>query len=78
MSETVTLSSRGSVTLPAAIRRKLGLTPNSLMIAETTPEGVLLRPAFAAPLEIYSEERIQEFEAEGKQLEEVLQRKNLR
>ncbi len=78
MTETITLSSRGSLTLPAAIRRELGLAPNSLMIAETTPEGILLRPAFAAPLELYSEERIQEFDAEEKLLEKVLQRKNLR
>ena len=31
------------------------------MIAEATPEGVLLRPAVAVQIEIYTDERVQEF-----------------
>ena len=75
MTTTITLTSRGSLTLPAAIRKELGLSPNDLMIAETTPEGILLRPAIATPLELYSEDRIREFESEEKKLEKVLKRK---
>ena len=75
MTRTITLTSRGSLTLPAAIRKELGLSPNDLMIAETTPEGILLKPAIATPLELYSEDRIREFESEEKKLEGVLKRK---
>jgi hypothetical protein len=32
---------------------------------EETPEGILIRPAVAFPIEIYSEERIKEFEQEN-------------
>ena len=31
------------------------------MIAESTLEGVLLRPAIALPIEIYTDERVREF-----------------
>lgn len=78
MTTTITLTSRGSLTLPAAIRKELGLSPNDLMIAETTPEGILLKPAVATPLELYSESRIREFNSEEKKLEQVLKRKGMR
>ena len=75
MKSTIKLTSRGSLTLPAAIRKELGLSPNDLIIAETTPEGILLKPAIATPLELYSEDRIREFESEERELERVLERK---
>ena len=58
MKATLTLTSRGVVTLPAKLRRALGLRPDDQLIAETTPEGLLLRPAVTLPIEIYSEKRI--------------------
>ena len=76
MKATLTLSNRGVVTLPAKLRRALGLRPDDQLIAETTPEGLLLRPAVTLPIEIYSEKRIREFdEAEG-DLAKVLSRRN--
>jgi antitoxin PrlF len=62
MKTTLTLTSRGVVTLPAKLRRALGLKANDQLIAETTPEGLLLRPAVTLPVEIYSEKRIREFD----------------
>jgi len=52
---------RGTVVIPSAIRRRLGLREGSLVIAEQTPEGVLIRPATAVPLEPYSPRRRAEF-----------------
>ena len=72
MKATLTLTSRGVVTLPAKLRRALGLGPDDQLIAETTPEGLLLRPAVTLPIEIYSEKRIREFDAAEADLAKVL------
>ena len=70
----LTLSSRGLITLPAKLRQALGLKADDQLIAETTPEGILLRPAVTLPLELYSPQRLQEFEAAESELAAVMQR----
>jgi len=72
MKTTLTISSRGVITLPAKLRRVLGLKPDDLLIAETTAEGLLLRPAVPMPIELYTDERIREFDEAEAELEEVL------
>jgi AbrB family looped-hinge helix DNA binding protein len=62
MKATLTITSRGVVTLPAKLRRALGLKADDQLIAETTPEGLLLRPAVTLPLEVYTPEREREFD----------------
>jgi AbrB family looped-hinge helix DNA binding protein len=62
MKATVTITSRGVVTLPAKLRQALGLKADDQLIAETTPEGLLLRPAVTLPVEIYTPAREREFE----------------
>ena len=74
MKATLTLTSRGVVTLPAKLRRALGLRPDDQLIAETTPEGLLLRPAVTLPIEIYSEKRIREFDEAEAELAKALER----
>ena len=56
------MTSRGVITLPAKIRQALGLKANDQLIAETTPEGLLLRPAVTLPVELYTAEREREFD----------------
>jgi len=63
------------VTLPAKLRAALGLKPDDHLIAETTPEGLLLRPAVTLPVEVYSEKRIGEFDEAEADLEKVLSRR---
>lgn len=75
MKTTLTVTSRGVVTLPAKLRRALGLKADDQLIAETTPEGLLLRPAVTLPVEIYSEKRMREFDEAEADLEKVLRRK---
>lgn len=72
MKATVTITSRGVVTLPAKLRRAMGLKADDLLIAETTPEGLLLRPAIPVPIEIYSDERVAEFDQAEAELEAYL------
>ena len=52
---------RGTVVIPAALRRRFGIEEGSLVIAEDGGEGILIRPAVAVPLESYSQERKAEF-----------------
>jgi AbrB family looped-hinge helix DNA binding protein len=55
------LGKRGTFTIPAALRKRFGMTNDSLVIAEEREDGILLRPAMATPVEIYSDRRTAEF-----------------
>src|SRR5512134_1574636 len=72
MKATVTITSHGVVTLPAKLRQAMGLKADDQLIAETTPEGLLLRPAITLPVEIYSEGRIREFDEAEVELAQAL------
>ena len=74
MKATLTVTSRGVVTLPAKLRQSLGIKADDQLIAETTPEGLLLRPAVTLPVEIYSDKRIREFDRAEADLAKVLRR----
>ena len=75
MKATLTITSRGVVTLPVKLREALGLKADDLLIAETTPEGLLLRPAITLPVEMYSATRVREFDEAEAALAKVLARK---
>ncbi len=77
MQATLTINNRGVVTLPAKLRHALGLKANDQLIAETTPQGLLLRPAVTLPLELYTPERVQEFDAAEAELAAVLPQQKL-
>jgi AbrB family looped-hinge helix DNA binding protein len=62
MKAILTITSRGVVTLPAKLRAALGLKGEDQVIAETTPEGLLLRPAVTLPIEMYTVAREREFD----------------
>ncbi len=64
----VKINSRGTLTLPKAMRQRLGVKGGGQMIVEEREDGLLLRPGVAFPIEIYTEERIKEFEREEKAL----------
>jgi len=74
---TVTLTSRGVVSLPAKLRKAAGMAPEEQLIAEVTPEGILLRPAVTLPVELYSPDRVREFGTEETELERVLRKKGV-
>ncbi|MFM8952542.1 MAG: AbrB/MazE/SpoVT family DNA-binding domain-containing protein [Planctomycetaceae bacterium] len=72
MKSILTVTSRGVVTLPIGLRRALGIKPDDTLIAETTPEGLLLRPAVTLPVELYSDRRIREFDDAEAELGEAM------
>jgi len=59
--ETSRLGKKGAFTIPAALRKRFGLSDGSLLIAEEYEEGIMLRPAVATPIELYSDDRAAEF-----------------
>jgi len=59
--ETTKVGRRGTVVIPARLRRRLGLTEGSIVVAEAREDGILLRPAVALPIESYSPERRAQF-----------------
>jgi len=65
MTATLQMGSRGTLTLPKKIREKFGLSGDSIVSVEDTEEGILIRPATVFPIEIYSEERIAEFDEQN-------------
>jgi AbrB family looped-hinge helix DNA binding protein len=52
---------RGTIIIPARLRRRFGIEEGSLIIIEEKEEGVLIRRAAAIPLEVYTPERRAEF-----------------
>lgn len=52
-----TLGKRGTWVIPKALRERFNLKEGSLLAAEATDGGILLRPAAAAPIEVYDPRR---------------------
>jgi antitoxin PrlF len=75
MTTILNVSRRGVVTLPAKLRQALGIKADDQIIAEATPEGLLLRPAVTLPIEMYGDKRIREFDDAEAELEKVLRRR---
>jgi len=57
MSEVIRVGKRGTVVIPAPLRKRYGLEEGREVLVEETAEGLLLRPAVTLPIEIYSKER---------------------
>jgi AbrB family looped-hinge helix DNA binding protein len=72
MQSKVIINERGSLTIPAKMRKNFGIKANDELIIEDTEQGLLLRPAFSVPVEIYSEDRIKEFASDEEAIGRLL------
>ena len=61
MNALVKISDRGQLTLPAAIRRSLGIGPGDTLQARIEDGRLILEPVAVVPVELYTAERIEEF-----------------
>ena len=52
---------RGAIVVPAKLRKRFGIEEGSIIIAEETDDGILIRPAMVVPVERYTPERKAEF-----------------
>ena len=59
--ETSKVGKCGSVVIPARFRRKVGIDEGTLVIVEEREDGILICPAVAYPIEVYTPERKAEF-----------------
>ncbi len=44
---------RGAIIVPAKLRKRFGIEEGSIVIAEETDDGILIRPAMVVPVERY-------------------------
>ena len=58
---TTKVGKRGTIVVPAALRRRFGIEEGTLVIIEASDEGLLIRPAVAVPVEPYTPQRRAEF-----------------
>ena len=76
MTTTIQINKRGTLTLPKELRKRLGLEKGGVIIAEVSDNGIILKPAVAFPIEMYTDSRIKEFEKEDEKLMEHLKKRS--
>ena len=64
MRASLTVSSRGQITLPAQIRKRMGIASGGVVILEEREGEVSLRPAAIMEIETYSDVDIARWDAE--------------
>ena len=62
MSDTLIVSERGQITLPASIRKRYGIKGGSALIIEERNNELLLKPATVMELDIYSDSQIADWD----------------
>jgi len=63
MSSTVVVSERGQITLPARVRKRLGISGGDVVILEDRASEIVLRPGIVLEYESYTDEQIAEWDA---------------
>ena len=66
MSETLVVSSRGQITLPAALRKRFGIKGGDVIILEERANEVVLKPGVVLEIQHYSDEQIAQWDTEDK------------
>ena len=62
----VKLGKKGQVTIPKAILKEAGIAEDTALLIAVVPDGsIVLRQAGVYPIELYTDERIAEFEREN-------------
>jgi AbrB family looped-hinge helix DNA binding protein len=66
MKENVVVSGRGQITLPASMRKRLGIKAGGVLVVEDRKGELVLRPAAIVELDTYTEEEIARWEREDR------------
>lgn len=69
---TIAINKRGSLTLPQSLRRALGIDKGGVVMADLEHGAIVLRPAVAFPIEIYTDERMAEFDQADEELRKAM------
>ena len=62
--KSVVVSSRGQITLPAGLRRRLGIKDGGVVTIEERGSELVVRPAAVVEMTVYSDEDISLWDAE--------------
>jgi AbrB family looped-hinge helix DNA binding protein len=61
--ELVKIGKKGQVTIPRSVLKAAGIAEDARLVLETTPDGaIVMRQAAVYPIELYTDERVREFE----------------
>lgn len=66
MSKTLVVSSRGQITLPTALRKRLGIKSGDVVILEERGNEVVLKPGMVLEVQHYSDEQIAQWDEDDK------------
>ncbi len=66
MKETLVVSRRGQITLPVALRKRLGIKSGGVVIVENRGNEIVLKPGVVLAVQTYSDEQIERWDAEDK------------
>lgn len=66
MKENIVVSGRGQITLPASLRRRLGIKAGGVLVAEDREGELVLRPAAVVELDTYTDEEISRWDREDR------------
>jgi AbrB family looped-hinge helix DNA binding protein len=61
MIESAKVGKRGTIVIPAKLRKRFGIEEGALVTTEEREDGILIRPAVVVPVEKYTPERKAEF-----------------
>lgn len=62
--ELAKIGKKGQLTIPRSVLKAAGIDEESRVMLEATADGaIVLRPVAVSPVELYSEDRVREFEA---------------
>ena len=64
--QTLIVSNRGQVTLPAAMRKRFGIKGGDVVLLEDRGDEIVLRPGVVWEVEFYSDKQITEWNAADK------------
>ena len=62
MHQTLVVSNRGQITLPASLRKRLGIKPGDVLIVEARGGELVFKPAAVLEIEHYSDEQIADWD----------------
>jgi antitoxin PrlF len=66
MRQNLLVSGRGQITLPASVRKRLGIQSGGIVTLEERDNVVVLRPAAVVEIEAYSDENVAQWDKEDR------------
>ena len=76
MRENVLVSQRGQITLPSAMRKRLGIEPGGVVIIEDRQGELVIKPGAVMEVEVYSDAQIKAWDRDDSMTAE--EKKSLR